>query len=265
LSRPSPAVELQGAGHTLSLRRLSKTYRSGADLIPAIDEVTLEVSNREFLSIVGPSGCGKTTLLKLVAGLIPPSGGEVLIGSERVTGPIRDFGIVFQKPTLLPWRTVLNNVLLPIEMLKLPRAAHVDRARELLAQAGLRGFEDRRPNELSGGMQQRVALCRALVHDPEILLMDEPFAAVDEFNRERLNDQLLSLWAFAKKTIVFVTHNVVEAVYLSDRVAVLSRRPSRIAGVEDIQLPRPRRADMRFDPQLLAHARNIQRMLREAS
>ena len=247
----------------LSVRGLSKTFHARAKRpIAAIADVSLEVARGEFLGIVGPSGGGKTTLLKTVAGLLPPTSGEVVVGGRVVDGPIDDFGIAFQQPVLLPWRTALDNVLLPIEMLGLTPAKYRDEAHRLLELVGLGGFEDRRPRELSGGMQQRVALCRALIHDPAILLMDEPFGALDEFTREALNDHLLTLWEQSHKTVLFVTHSVAEAVYLCDRVAVLTPRPARLVDVVPIELPRPRQADIRYEPEFASHVRAIQEKLR---
>lgn len=248
---------------SLSLKDVSKRYEvARKPPVEALSPLTFDVPAGQFVSIVGPSGCGKTTLLKIIAGLIPPTNGTVRVGQEAVSGPIRDFGMVFQAPNLLPWRNVVDNVLLPIEMLGLRPRDYAGRARGLLQEVGIGGFEDRRPKELSGGMQKRVALCRALIHDPGFLLMDEPFAAVDELTREGLNDQLLAVWAARRKTIVFVTHNVAEAAYLSDRVVVLSRRPGRIVGIVDISLPRPRKAEMRYAEEMTRHARAIQGWLR---
>jgi NitT/TauT family transport system ATP-binding protein len=230
--------------------------------VEAIADLTFSVNVGEFFSIVGPSGAGKTTLLKLIAGLRQPVAGRVSVMGSLVEGPIDDFGMVFQNPVLLPWRTALDNVLLPIEMLKRDRQAFVGRAMELLDLLGLKGFERRKPRELSGGMQQRVALCRALIHDPAILLMDEPFGALDEFTRQSLNDYLLALWEAARKTVIFVTHSVAESVYLSDRVAVLTSRPARLAGLVEIELPRPRHPDIRFDAGFTQYVRTIQDRLR---
>jgi NitT/TauT family transport system ATP-binding protein len=189
-----------------------------------------------------------------------PTSGAVVLREEPVMGPISDFGIVFQSPVLLPWRSALRNVLLPIEMLG--RSGYEDRAKELLAQVGLTEFRNHRPSQLSGGMKQRVSLCRALIHDPSILLMDEPFGAIDEFTRESLNDQLLELWRDSNKTVLFVTHNVGEAVYLSDRVAVMSGRPSRLADVIEIDLPRERHAEMRYETRFIEQVKKVHQALR---
>jgi NitT/TauT family transport system ATP-binding protein len=253
----------QSSGVALATRDLSKTFVSrGHEPVDAIKNLTLQVQAGDFLSVVGPSGGGKTTLLKIMAGLIPPSTGEVLVDEAPISGPISDFGMVFQNPVLLPWRTALDNVMLPIEILGFDRGEFRNKAQELFELMGLSGFEKRRPRELSGGMQQRVSLCRALIHDPAILLMDEPFAAVDEFTRQSLNDYLLTLWEASRKTVIFVTHSVAEAVYLSDRVAVLTSRPARLVDVVEVGLPRPRLPDLRFEPEFAAKVREVQEKLR---
>jgi NitT/TauT family transport system ATP-binding protein len=254
---------LDAPGPILELDDVRKTYRSARrQAVDALSGMSFTVREGEFLSIVGPSGCGKTTLLKIIAGLIPASSGTVKVDATTIERPMEDFGMVFQAPVLLPWRTSLNNILLPIEMLGRSKRPYLDLAHSLLEQVGLEGFADSLPAELSGGMQQRVALCRALIHEPRILLMDEPFAAVDEITRERLNDHLLDLWRTSGKTILFVTHNVLEAAYLSDRVLVMTGRPGTVAGMEDISVPRPRRSEKRFDPDLVSHAKSVQDLLK---
>jgi NitT/TauT family transport system ATP-binding protein len=250
----------------LEAKSISKSFVTrGREPVEAIADLTFEVSSGEFFSVVGPSGAGKTTLLKIIAGLIPPTRGEVWVQGEAVRGPLEDFGMVFQNPVLLQWRTALDNVLLPIEFLHRDRRPYHNKALELLDLMGLAGFEHRRPRELSGGMQQRVSLCRALIHNPSILLMDEPFGALDEFTRQSLNDYLLRLWEASGKTVVFVTHSVGEAVYLSDRIAVLTARPARLGGVVKVELPRPRRPQMRFDADFASHMREVQDRLRPSS
>jgi NitT/TauT family transport system ATP-binding protein len=232
----------------IELAAVSKTFRSRhGELVHAVEDVSLAVEADEFVSIVGPSGCGKSTLLKLVAGLVPPSRGAVRIRGQDVREPFPDVGIVFQSAVLLPWRTVLDNVMFSIEMLGLPLDHHRARARELIELAGLAGFERKYPWELSGGMQQRVAICRALVHDPSLLLMDEPFGALDAMTREEMGLELLRIWEERRKTILFVTHSIPEAILLSDRVVVMTPRPGRLARVLDIPLPRPRAVEMEFD------------------
>lgn len=212
--------------------------------VTALEAVNLTVHQGEFVSLVGPSGCGKTTLLKMLSGLLPVTDGSIDLGGTPVAGPRHDVGIVFQAPTLLPWRSIRDNVMLPVEIRRLDRDHFGRRATELLEMVGLSGFEDRLPNELSGGMQQRAGICRALVYDPDVLLMDEPFGALDAMTREFLNEELLRIWSTSGKTIVFVTHSIPEAVFLSERVVVMSPRPGRLEEVIDIGLPQPRRLAM---------------------
>ena len=224
---------------------LNKKYRTreGRD-IEALRNVNLSIGDGEFLTVVGPSGCGKSTLLKILTGTLERSSGRITVRGRPLDGPSPDVGVVFQSPVLLPWRTVLQNVLLPIEVQKLDRRTFEPRAREYLKLVGLAGFENKYPSELSGGMQQRVALSRGLVHDPAFVLMDEPFGALDAMTRETMNVELLRIWAESKKTIVLVTHSIPEAVFLADRVVVMSPRPGRITDVLNIELPRPRNLDV---------------------
>jgi NitT/TauT family transport system ATP-binding protein len=246
----------------ISLRDVSKTYRTRqGDLVHALDAVTLEVRDEEFVSLVGPSGCGKSTLLRVVGGLTPPSAGVVRVRDAEVREPFPDVGIVFQSAVLLPWRSVLDNVLFSIEMLGRRRESHREQAMALIELAGLGGFEQRYPWELSGGMQQRVAICRALVHDPGLLLMDEPFGALDAMTREEMGFELLRIWEERRKTILFVTHSIPEAILLSDRVVVMTPRPGRLARVLEVGLPRPRTADMEFDPRFREAAEEIRRLI----
>jgi NitT/TauT family transport system ATP-binding protein len=226
-----PVIEVDGVSHV---------FRTGKARLHALDDIELEVRENEFITLVGRSGCGKSTLLRIVAGLLRPTAGEARVLGSRVAGPRRDVSLMFQRSALLPWRTVLDNVLLPVEILKLPRKRYRARAEELLALTGLEGFESRRPYELSGGMQQRVSLCRALVHDPSLLLMDEPFAALDALTREELSLELQRIWSEHRKTIVFVTHSIQEAALLADRIVVMSPRPGRVARVLEVNAPRPR-------------------------
>ena len=206
----------------------------------ALLEVSLAIERNEFVSIVGPSGCGKSTLLRLIAGLIGPSSGQVAIDGVAVEGPRRDIGVVFQAPTLLPWSNVLENVLFPLKILHRLASDSPARARDLLQLVGLSDFERKMPSELSGGMQQRTSICRALITDPDILLMDEPFGALDALTREEMSLELLRIWQEQPKTIFFVTHSVPEAVLLADRVCVMTARPGRIIEIIDVPLPRPR-------------------------
>ena len=219
------------------------TYRAESGPVEALRDITLEVGRGELVALVGPSGCGKSTLLRIVAGLRPPTTGRVVVDGSPVSRPLPAVGMVFQAPVLLRWRTILDNVLLPAELAGRDAVAHRSRARALLELVGLAAFADRRPRELSGGMQQRVSLCRALLLDPPLLLMDEPFGALDAMTRDELNLELLRVWgegSAARKTIVFVTHSIPEAVLLADRVVVMTRRPGRIARVFDVPLGRPR-------------------------
>jgi len=220
---------------------VGKTYAGGVE---AIREARFRVAPGEFLSLLGPSGCGKSTLLMMIAGLLAPSRGSIRVDDAEVQGPRRDVGIVFQSPVLLPWRTVLDNVLLPVEMLRLRRTDYARRARDLLSMAKVDDFAAKLPHELSGGMKQRVAICRALVHDPALLLMDEPFSALDAMTRDQMGLELLRIWDVHKKTVVFVTHSIREAVFLSDRVLVMSPRPATIGFETDVKLHRPRTMDM---------------------
>ncbi|HVV62542.1 MAG TPA: ABC transporter ATP-binding protein [Pseudolabrys sp.] len=228
----------------ISVRDLSKVYDGRMGSIAALRDIDFKVGEGEFLSIVGPSGCGKSTLLKILAGLMPASSGEALLNGTPIEGPRRDIGMVFQSPVLFPWRSVLNNALLPIDVQRLGRDRMIERARSLISLVGLSGFEDRYPWELSGGMQQRVALVRALVHDPALLLMDEPFGALDALTRESMNVELQRIWLDRRKTVVFVTHSTSEAVFLADRVMVMTPRPGRIGDMLQIDLPRPRSLDV---------------------
>jgi NitT/TauT family transport system ATP-binding protein len=244
---------MTAANLDLSLVRISdleKIYRTrDGDEIHALKDVNLAIEEREFVSIVGPSGCGKTTLLKILSGVLSRSSGEILVSGRPHDGPSRDVGVVFQAPVLLPWKTVLQNVMVPITIQRRPVAEFEGRARRLIAMVGLSGFEDRYPNELSGGMQQRVGICRALVHDPSFLLMDEPFGALDAMTRETMNEELQRIWQESQKTVLLVTHSIPEAVYLADRVVVMTPRPGRIVEVIDIDLPRPRRLTMQSTPE----------------
>jgi len=235
----------------IAVKELSKRYSSRDGSVHALQEINFKVSEGEFIAVVGPSGCGKSTLLKILAGILPPSNGEVRLRGTPITGPRRDIGVVFQSPVLFPWRSVLDNVLLPVDVQRLGRDGHLKVAMDLLNLVGLDGFERRYPWELSGGMQQRVAITRALIHDPAMLLMDEPFGALDAMTRDELNLELLRVWgegSAARKTIVFVTHSIPEAVLLADRVVVMTPRPGRVARLFDVPLPRPRTVATRAAP-----------------
>ena len=239
------------------LDAIEHAFGEDEDRLVALAGVSLAIDETEFVAIVGPSGCGKSTLLRLIAGLQLPSSGRVSVRGRPITGPTADVGLVFQSPTLLPWATVLDNVLFPLRMLDEYDARGVERAHELLALAGLAGFEQRMPDELSGGMQQRVAICRGLIRDPAVLLMDEPFAALDALTREEMGQQLLSLWTQRPKAVVFVTHSVPEAVMLADRVLVMSARPGRIVDDIRVNLPRPRDFSSEADDEFHACTQRI--------
>ena len=246
----------------IQLRGVKKVYRSGRAEHLAISDATFDVMPGDLVSLVGPSGCGKSTLLKILAGLHGHDGGEVRIGSaEHAFDPSRDVGMVFQAPLLLKWRRILENVLLPAEILGLPMGEARERARALLALVGLGGNEDKYPYELSGGMQQRAAIARALVHDPKLVLMDEPFGALDALTREKMNLELLRIWRESKKTIVFVTHGISEAVFLGSRVVVLTAGPAKMADNFAIELPYPRTLDMKTHERFGEYTRRIYRLL----
>jgi NitT/TauT family transport system ATP-binding protein len=240
----------------ISIEGVSKLFPArgrGQSALRALDRVDLEVAEGELVTLVGRSGCGKSTLLRILAGLIPATDGRVTIAGREVRGPSRDVALAFQRPALLPWRNVLQNVLLPVEILGLDKRAHRQKAEELLGLVGLAGFEDSAPYELSGGMQQRVALCRSLLYEPRVLLMDEPFAALDALTREELSLELQRILAERGKTIVFVTHSISEAVLLADRVVVMTPRPGRIAEIVPVEADRPRSLGM-AGSERLAHA-----------
>jgi NitT/TauT family transport system ATP-binding protein len=240
----------------ISYNNISKTYGEGNEAVTAIENVDLDINRGEFVSVVGPSGCGKTTLLHMTSGIIEPTKNEITINGVNVQSPNHDrksVGLVFQQPVLLEWRTVLDNILLPIEIMSENNILdegighYRERAKELIELVGLEEFGDVYPQELSGGMQQRVSICRSLIYDPEVLLMDEPFGALDALTRDRMNREILRIWRDTKKTVVFVTHNLEEAIYLSDQVIVLSPRPGQVLDVIDVDIERPRRDDVRTD------------------
>ena len=246
----------RGRGEAIvRIAALKKTFGK----LEAIRQLSFDVADGEFLSLLGPSGCGKSTLLMMIAGLVGPSAGEIRIKDAKVAGPRREVGVVFQSPVLLPWRTVLQNVLFPIELLKLPRRQYERRAMDLLRMAKIDEFSGLLPRQLSGGMRQRVAICRALVHDPSILLMDEPFSALDAVTRDEMAVELQRIWQANRKTVIFVTHSIREAAFLSDRVLVMARRPATIIDELPIDLPRPRPIAVTEDEafnRLVRHLRN---------
>ena len=256
---PVEAIERSPtAGVPIVIRGVTKHYRAarGGD-VHALAEIDLSIKAGEFVSIVGPSGCGKSTLLMLVSGLLAPTSGTIEINRLPVKGAVPNIAIVFQRDVLLDWRTVLANVLLPVEIKKLDPVVHRQKARELLRSVGLSEFEDKYPAELSGGMRQRVAICRALVQGPGLLLMDEPFGALDALTREQMNLDLQRMWRRDRNTVLFITHSIEEAVLLSDRVVVMSSRPGRVADIVVNELPRPRGAHTRSEPRFVEHVERI--------
>ncbi|MGO4727044.1 MULTISPECIES: ABC transporter ATP-binding protein [unclassified Inquilinus] len=241
----------------IAVEGVSKTYRDRDGEVPSLAPLDFTIDEGEFLVLVGPSGCGKSTLLKLIAGLLPPSTGRIRLAGREVAKPHGDAGIVFQNALLLPWRSVLANVMMPVEVKRLPRAPYLERTRQLLRMVGLEGFEAKLPWQLSGGMQQRVSLCRALVTDPPIVLMDEPFGALDAMTRERMNVELQRIQRETRKTILLITHSIPEAVFLADRVLVMTERPGSIAAVYDVPLPKPRSLEVMGDPRFVALTQQI--------
>jgi NitT/TauT family transport system ATP-binding protein len=250
---------IRSAPVAIAVDRVEKTFaRSGA--VTALAGVSVDIAPGEFFSILGPSGCGKSTLLRCIAGLEVPSGGKIRVGGSAVDGPPEQLGMVFQRDALLEWRTILDNLMLPVDFRRRRRSDARPRALELLKLFGLAGFEQRYPSELSGGMRQRAAICRALIDDPVLLLMDEPFGALDALTRDQLNIDLQEMWRADPKTVVFVTHSIVEAVFLSDRIAVFTPRPGRIAEIITIDLPRPRRLAVRGDTRFTGYVGRIREM-----
>ena len=248
----------------IAAQGISKTYQTRSGPVHAVAGAHFVASEGQFISLLGPSGCGKSTLLMMLAGLEQPTSGTLRLAGEPVTGPRRDTGIIFQDATLLPWKSVLENVLFPLEILRLPISEYRDRANELLQRVGLGGFEGKRPHELSGGMRQRVAICRALVHDPKVLLMDEPFSALDAITRDQMNVVLSELLERYRKTVIFVTHSIREAVYLSDRVLVMGGRPSSMMMDLTIPFERPRRFDIEETAEFGALCRELRLTIERA-
>lgn len=239
----------------ISVKNVSMVFLdSKGNPVQALKNVSIDIQKGEFISLLGPSGCGKSTLLRIVSDLLTPTSGEVTVCGKtpRETRLEQKFGIVFQNPVLLDWRTVRKNIRLPLEMMKVPKEEQASRIEQVLELVGLKEFGNSYPGQLSGGMQQRVGVARALAIQPDILLMDEPFSALDEFTREKLNDDVLSIWRKTNKTVLFVTHNISESVYMSDRICVLSPHPGRLSAIVDVNLPRPRNADMRGTPEFAA-------------
>ena len=251
MTQTAPLVKAEG---------ITKRFGSGDKEMVALSGLNLEVQEGEFLSLLGPSGCGKSTALNIMGGLLTATEGTITFGGELLTEPSRKIGMMFQQAVMFPWRTTLQNVLLPVEIFGENKKQFIPKAQELLEMVGIREFQDSYPWQLSGGMQQRAALCRVLLHDPKLLLLDEPFGALDEFTRESMNQELLRLQAYSKSTAVLVTHNITEAVFMSDRVAVMSARPGRLIGILEIPFDRPRTPDLQTTTdfiKLVAEARHM--------
>jgi NitT/TauT family transport system ATP-binding protein len=245
----------------IRMRNLRKVYRKRGEEFLAVSDVTMDIFEGDMVSLVGPSGCGKSTLLKILAGLHGHDGGTLELGGSTGFNPGRDVGMVFQQPLLLKWRNILENVLLPADILGLPRKAAVERAHGLLEMVGLSGFADKMPYELSGGMQQRAAIARALIHDPRLVLMDEPFGALDALTREKMNLEMLRIWERSHKTFVVVTHSIQEAVFLGSRCAVLTAGPARMADSFAIELDEPRKLQVKTTPEFGQYVSRIYRLL----
>ncbi|MFQ5615552.1 MAG: ABC transporter ATP-binding protein [Anaerolineales bacterium] len=244
----------------VTIHNLSVIFPNGPDgdgKLKALERVTFSVRPQDFVCILGPSGSGKSTLLRALAGLLEPTYGEIYFEGEQLTGPRRGVGFVFQQANLMPWRNVLQNITLPLEMQRVPRGEALTQARELVELVGLRGFENTLPRDLSGGMAQRVAIARALVHDPDILLLDEPFGSLDALTREQMSTELLRIWQARRKTVIMVTHSIHEALFLADRVLVLTPRPGRLRLDLRVSLPRPRREEMIYTPEFGELARQL--------
>ena len=240
---------------------VEKTYHTRRGSVTALSNLNFDVRDQEFVTVVGPSGCGKSTILKIISGLMPASAGRVEVFGEVVDSPRSDAGMVFQSPRLLKWRTILDNIMLPVEILRLPRAKYIPRAMELLELAGIKETAHMRPSELSGGMQQRAAICRALVYDPRLLLMDEPFGALDAMSRDIMNVELMKIWSERQKTTVLITHSISEAVFLADRVLVMGPRPGTIIAEVKVDLPRPRHPRVRGSAGFIELSSRINRLL----
>jgi NitT/TauT family transport system ATP-binding protein len=249
---------------SIQANNLSAVFPNGNGGLHALDRVSFEVCSQEFLCILGPSGSGKSTLLRLLGGLLMPTEGQVLYDGQSLNSPRREIGFVFQKANLMPWRTVLENITLPLELQGLVKSETLTRAQEMVELVGLEGFEQSLPRDLSGGMAQRVAIARALVHDPNVLLMDEPFGSLDALTRERMGNELLRIWQARRKTVIMVTHSVSEALFLSDRVLVLSHRPGQLKLDVEVSMTRPREESMRYTPLFGNLARQVRTAIGEA-
>ena len=254
ITRPTSA----GSGNTgdsrptaMQIRHVTKYYKTSTGSVHALEDINLDIKQGSFTCIVGPSGCGKTTLLWGLSGLHELTSGDVILNGAPVTGPRPEIGMIFQEANLLPWRDLMKNILFPFEIKRIDPRPHLARIQGLIDEVGLSGFENKYPRELSGGMQQRASIVRCLSYDPELILMDEPFGALDAFTRDEMNLLIQKMWMETGKTIIFVTHNVTEAIFLSDRVIVLSARPGKVAHIFDIDLPRPRTIEQTFTPEFI--------------
>lgn len=247
----------------ISTRTLRKIYPTKTGEVCALQDVTFDIYRGEFITLVGPSGCGKTTLLKIISGLLTKTDGALVFSAKEDFNPTKDVGMVFQRPVLLKWRSIIDNVLLPVDILRLQRRDYYAKAMALLKLVGLAGFEKSYPNELSGGMQQRASISRSLIHDPQLLLMDEPFGALDALTREKMNLEILRIWQETQKTILFVTHGIQEAVFLADRVIVLSARPARMVKAIEVNLPRPRTIEIKAEKEFGKLCLEIYKLLEE--
>jgi NitT/TauT family transport system ATP-binding protein len=256
----APAIEKP----ILSIREVSATFPNNNGGLRALERVSFIVYEQEFLCLLGPSGVGKSTLLRILAGLLPPTSGEARFHGERLNGPRRAVGVVFQKANLMPWRNVLDNILLPLEVAGVPRPQAVAKALEMVELVGLAGFADALPRDLSGGMAQRVAIARALVSDPDVLLLDEPFGSLDALTRERMGSELLRIWQLRRKTVVMVTHSISEALFLADRVVVLNDRPGRVRLDMPVELPRPRDESIQYTAKFGVLARRVRQAIDES-
>ena len=250
-------MDHQSGQPILQVRHLSIIFPDGNSGLKALEDISFSVESEQFVCVLGPSGCGKTTLLRLLAGLLSPTAGEVVFGDSSLTTPRHGVGMVFQKANLMPWRTVLENILLPLEIQHVPRRESMDRAQTLVELVGLAGFEGTLPRDLSGGMAQRVAIARALIHEPDLLLLDEPFGSLDALTRERMGSELTRIWQARRKTVIMVTHSISESLFLADRVLVLSPRPGRLCLDLMVDLPRPRVDDIRYTPGFSDLARQV--------
>jgi NitT/TauT family transport system ATP-binding protein len=257
-------MELIEREPVIIVRGLSAIFPNGNGGLQALERISFSICPQDFICVLGPSGSGKSTLLRILAGLLPATEGEVIIEGENVNGPRRGIGFVFQKANLMPWRTVLENIILPLELMGVRREQALQSAQEMVELVGLQGFENSLPRDLSGGMAQRVAIARALIHDPHVMLLDEPFGGLDALTRERMANELLRIWQARRKTVVMVTHSISEALFLADRVLVLSQRPGQLRLDLTVDLPRPREENIRYTPEFGRLARQLRAAIGES-